>query len=438
MSSPLAIAAVTAAIKDLLNDGLLNHDLSSLGSFTVTSLPPDRISTGQTEPNQLNVFLYQVTPNVGWRNTALPSRDSSGVRVSNPPLALDLHYMVTAYGADDLNAEILLGYAMQMLHDTPVLTRQQLRTVLGGISPVDGTILPSPFGSLSAADLADQLELVKITPVFLSSEDLSKLWTAMQARYRPTMAYMASVVLIQSNGVTKAAPPVLKRGSDDSGPVALASPFATLASANAAASNLLPAMRLGDDVRLTGAGLDTQGAITVVFENAATKETLELPSTGIPTEKHLLVHIPSVMEDPDAMHEWAAGLYSVSLRISRANLPDYTTNSVPIALAPLVTISPLNPAAGNIVITVTATPRLRANQNSQALLAFGGRTIPPASVTTPVNPLQSTALVFDATAAAAGEYITRLRIGGIESLPVTATGTPAKFNFDPQQKVIVQ
>ena len=29
MSSPLAIAAVTAAFKDLLNDGFLNHDLSS-------------------------------------------------------------------------------------------------------------------------------------------------------------------------------------------------------------------------------------------------------------------------------------------------------------------------------------------------------------------------------------------------------------------------
>src|SRR5207244_1329164 len=79
MSSPLAIAAVTAALKDLLNDGLLNHDLSSVGSFSVTSLPPDRVTTGQTEPNQLNLFLYQITPNLGWRNEGLPSRDRTGV-----------------------------------------------------------------------------------------------------------------------------------------------------------------------------------------------------------------------------------------------------------------------------------------------------------------------------------------------------------------------
>src|SRR4051812_10932806 len=154
MSSPLAIAAVTATLKDLLNDGLLNHDLSSaVGSVSVTALPPDRISTGTAEPNQLNLFLYRVTPNSGWQNTALPSRDANGTRLTNAPLALDLHYLLTAYGSQDLNAEVLLGYAMHLLHETPMLTRQQLRTVLGGVSPVNGAILPTPFGSLSAADL---------------------------------------------------------------------------------------------------------------------------------------------------------------------------------------------------------------------------------------------------------------------------------------------
>ena len=36
MSSPLAIAAVTAVLKDLLNEGVINHDLAAhVGSFTV-------------------------------------------------------------------------------------------------------------------------------------------------------------------------------------------------------------------------------------------------------------------------------------------------------------------------------------------------------------------------------------------------------------------
>ena len=138
MSSPLAIAAVTAALKDLLNDGLLNHDLSSVGSFTVSALPPDRIATGNTEPNQLNLFLYQVTSNQGWRNEGLPTRNPAGQLVGGPKLALDLHYLLTAYGSQDMNAEILLGYAMLLMHETPVLTRAALRNVLAPVDPVDG------------------------------------------------------------------------------------------------------------------------------------------------------------------------------------------------------------------------------------------------------------------------------------------------------------
>src|SRR5262249_34384940 len=156
----------TAVLKDLINDGLLNHDLSTVGSFALTALPPDRIATGSNEPNQLNLFLYQVTANQGWRNEQLPALDSRGQqRLTSPPLALDLHYLLTAYGAKDFNAEILLGYAMYLLHQTPVLTRAQLRTSLANPAPVDGTLLPTLFGNLSALNLADQIEIVKISPV---------------------------------------------------------------------------------------------------------------------------------------------------------------------------------------------------------------------------------------------------------------------------------
>ena len=89
MSSPLAIAAVTAILKDLLNEGLINNDLSPVGSFSVTALPPDRINIGETEESRLNLFLYQITPNIGWRNVGQPSRDAAGVQLTNPPLAVE-------------------------------------------------------------------------------------------------------------------------------------------------------------------------------------------------------------------------------------------------------------------------------------------------------------------------------------------------------------
>jgi len=437
MSSPLAIAAVTATLKDLLNDGLLNHDLSSIGSFSVTSTPPDRVTTGQNEPNQLNLFLYQVTPNLGWRNAELPSRSGNGTRLSNAPLALDLHYLVSAYGSQDLNAEILLGYAMQVLHETPVLSRSQLRTVLGAPALVDGTILPSPFGNLSALDLADQVELIKISPVFLSTEELSKMWTAMQARYRPTMAYLASVVLIQATEATRVALPVLKRGKDDRGAVAVATPFPTLVGVRPAASDLLPAMRLGDALQVTGTHLASQGNLRALFENpkeGVVREIVAQPATS-PTQ--MTVQVPTVDADPGAMNDWAVGLYSVALRVLRPDLPSWTTNGVPIALAPIITVSPSNAAPGDIDITVTCTPRLRSGQELRAILLFGSTSVTPKDVSTPADPAQPTTLSFTVPAVAAGDYVVRLRVEGIDSLPVTVTGPGGSLAFDPKQKVKV-
>ena len=445
MSSPLAIAAVTAALKDLLNDGLLNHDLSSVGSFSVTAMPPDRVTTGLNEPNQLNLFLYQVTPNLGWRNAGLPSRDGTGVRLSAAPLALDLHYMLTAYGSQDFNAEILLGYAMQLLHETPVLTRKQLRTVLGGTSPVDDSInpLPSPFGNLSAIDLADQIELIKITPTYLGTEDLSKMWTAMQARYRPTMAYMASVVLIEVTNSGKAAPPVLKRGADDAGNAATASPFPTLTRVHPKVSELLPAMRLGDELKLTGSNLNDLSTMQVVLENSKAGIIHKLTPKAGEKPSELIVRVPSVSDDADTINQWAIGLYSVSLQVSRPNLPVATSNALPIVLAPLITVDPLEALVGDVALTLTCTPRLRPEQEASTRLIFGSRTILPDSIVTPNVPdtpemQQPTTLTFTVPSVLEGEYVVRLRVDGVDSLPITVTGEPAKFDFDPNQKVTVK
>jgi hypothetical protein len=438
VSSALAIAAVTASIKDLLNEGLLNHDLSTVGSFSVTSQPPDRVSTGTTETNQLNVFLYQVTPNSGWRNTELPSRDNRGARLTNPPLALDLHYLLTAYGAQDLNAEILLGYAMQLLHETPMLTRDQLRTVLGAPSPVDGEILPGPFGSLSAVDLADQVELIKITPAFLSSEELSRLWTAMQARYRPSMGYLVSVVLITSDAATRSALPVLKRGPDDRGPVAQAAPGPVLQAIRSLASPLFPALRLGDDVALSGSGLSQEGTLSAVFDCPRLDISLEVPLTPGPTASELRAHLPAVTEDTTVMNAWAAGVYTVSIRVTQPGMSGWLTNGVPVALAPRITASPLTGTTGDAIdLVLTCTPRLRPVQEAQVRLLFGSTEMRAASIDTPADLTQPSTLHFSIPAPAAGNYLLRLRVDGIDSLPVTVSGSPPTFAFDAAQTVTV-
>jgi hypothetical protein len=162
--------------------------------------------------SRINLFLYQVTPNAGWRNVALPSRDSRGERISNPPLAIDLHYLLTAYGAEEVHAEILLGYGMQLLHETPVLTRGKVREALAPPTPVTGGgDLPPAMRELFRSELAEQIEQIKITPESLSGEEISRMWAAFQAKYRPTAAYQASVVLIESRRATRSPLPVRQR-----------------------------------------------------------------------------------------------------------------------------------------------------------------------------------------------------------------------------------
>ena len=117
-----------------------------------------------TEASQLNLFLHQVTPNPAGATTRLPSRDAIGrQRLTNAPLALDLHYLLSAYSGGDLHAEILLGYAMQLLHETPVLTRDAIRTALNP-SPGVGTTLPPALRALADSGLEDQVEQIKLTP----------------------------------------------------------------------------------------------------------------------------------------------------------------------------------------------------------------------------------------------------------------------------------
>ena len=116
---------------------LLNTGLSEGGPATVlvsppgiTNKAPDLIQTGQDEAPQLNLFMYYASINPALRNLNQPSVDSSGNPISNPPLAINLHYLVTAYGANQYDPEILLAFAMQVFHRTPVVPASVIQSAL--------------------------------------------------------------------------------------------------------------------------------------------------------------------------------------------------------------------------------------------------------------------------------------------------------------------
>lgn len=202
MPTALALASVTALLKDLLENGLASAGVTAKigGDATVSALSPDRINSGADEKAQLNVFLYHFTPYSKMRTDA--GKSENGRR----PLALELHYMLTAYGAQDYQTEILLGHALQLMHESPVLGRERIRTSLAAISHTrDRRVIPPPQAALAGSALADQVESITITPEFLSTEEISKLWSALQSKYRPSATYRVSAVFIDGTKPGKGA-----------------------------------------------------------------------------------------------------------------------------------------------------------------------------------------------------------------------------------------
>lgn len=206
MSSTLGVAATAAVLQQMLQNGLSALKIGDVLGGTppsVTCLPADRVDLEGTA-SLINLFLYYLTRNSGWSNLDYPSRDSRGERVANPLLALDLYFMVTAYGVADFHAEVLLGAAMQILHETPVLGRESIRLALK-----PDPAKPNIPKQLELAGLADQLEQVRISPVNQSIDDVSRIWSAIQMPLRQSAAYMVSVVLIDTEPSQRVPLPVL-------------------------------------------------------------------------------------------------------------------------------------------------------------------------------------------------------------------------------------
>jgi hypothetical protein len=198
MSNFLAVATVTATLSRALTAAVG----ADVPGATVTTLRPDDSANGTPETG-VNVYLYQVTPNAAWRNNDLPTRRGDGRLVQRPRAALDLLYLLSFHGNEvQLEPQRLLGSVVRALHARPVLTRQMIGDAVGDAS--------NAF--LAGSDLADELESVKFTPSPLSLEELSKLWSVFfQVPYTLSVAYQASVVLIEPEATPETALPVRER-----------------------------------------------------------------------------------------------------------------------------------------------------------------------------------------------------------------------------------
>lgn len=401
MSSPAALATVTATLQHLLS-GVAQGGL-------VSTLPPSAARSNGNTGDQLNIFLYGLHYNPAFSNAPMPGETRNG-ESAYPPMALILKYLITAYGAsdDDISGQQLMGQAMRLLHDHPLLSRADIE----GIVP--------------DSNLHEQIERIRITPDTLSLDDMSKLWTSFQsAEYRLSMGYEVSVVLIESSRAGRAPLPVLKRGETDRGADVAAAPSPSLLGFRF--PNQKPSAEMGDTITLLGEHLNMPN-IAVRLRHPRLSDPITLQPLPDSTETELLLSLPSVDDDPELGSKWPAGFYATSLVISPPETPAWSNSSVPLPFSPnIVTIDPTSAPAGQVVLTVECWPQIKEKQ--QVALVFGERLIPSDPFTTPADPTAASVLTFtiDDAVARTAPYVIRLRVDGVDSNPVDFTGATPEF-----------
>ncbi|MGW2629373.1 Pvc16 family protein [Streptomyces chattanoogensis] len=191
MSNALAVATVTQALALLIEHNL--HPEIDMAVSVETRKPP---SDPPTDPT-VTVFLYQVTHNPSMRNNDLVTRASDGTLLKRPAAAIDLHFLISAYGEEtELVGQRLIGSVVRTLHEIPVLPKELIEEAA-----------QRPY--LDGSDLAESLQKVRFTPTQMDIDETSKLWGMLHnTPYALSVVYQASLVLLDGHQKPVPAKPV--------------------------------------------------------------------------------------------------------------------------------------------------------------------------------------------------------------------------------------
>lgn len=403
MGNSLAIAAVTATLQNLIFLGIRTE----LGSGSITAQPLDK-ARSNADRSQVNLFLYHMAPNDAWRNR--PPMKHTRNPITQAPLALDLYYLITAYGETDSEVKThrLLGQVISTLHDCSTLT-------IADIEMATATELPD-------SDLHRQLEAIRIQPVHLSFEEMSQIWRLFQAQYRASVAYQVSVIFIDSTIPVRSALPVLVRGRDDRG----AAVFYGLAPVlrGIQLPQRKPSADLGDVVTLEGDQLDSAD-LQVRLQNLHLPEPIDLIPLPDRAPTSLKIQLPTATDT--TVGQWRAGRYQLSLVVQREDYA-WTTNEVALMVAPQVLNVVVQSGGGrgrSLQLELTCLPQIHPHQKVMVFLADQG--IPVEQVTTPEDPTAPSTVLATLKQIRPGAYVVRLRVDGADSFPIDLTCKPPQF-----------
>jgi hypothetical protein len=401
MSNSLAIAAVTSSIRFVIDRSLQQTQVGPVGGARVVTRRPEELAAAEfTEDPAINVYCYMATPNHAWNITDLPTRRVDGSLVNQPVAALDLHYLISCVGKEpDLEPQRLLGRVVTGLTATSVLTRDVVAAAVELYSADTETAF------LQDSDLADEVELVKLSPATLSLEEMSKLWSVLDTPYLVSLTYLATVVLISAELTPTLALPVRERSL-----TVTAAGRPRIAEVETDPPN--QPVEQGATVIVRGSGLKGPGtrvrigpALLALSADSTAQELRVVVDDEVPAGLHAL----------QVVHRTPAGPGGEPPSRIAA-----TSNAVPLLVRPSVEVT--NVSATEITLTIS--PPLQAGQRLTVMLARleDGAPGEPDAVTlaqppvTPEEAPQATALIAREDVPD-GRWLVRVQVDGADSLP---------------------
>jgi uncharacterized protein DUF4255 len=187
VASVNAIAAVTQTILGILSDAVP-------ADFTGAQFEPLQIADFQKPKpvdEGISLLLYSVAASALQRNLH-PRPEASGKQV-RPPLPLDLHYLVTAWGKTAPQQQRLLGWCMRTLEDV-------------------GRLNPALLNHYGGPDIVFKSnEIVDLVYESIAMTDLSSLWDMLKPNAHVSVGYVARMIYIESEVEIPTGAPVQTR-----------------------------------------------------------------------------------------------------------------------------------------------------------------------------------------------------------------------------------
>ncbi len=384
MSNYLAIATVTETLRHVL-EHFLQQDVSGATGTSVRPSGLNNTGTGNGLPAVgVNVCLYQIMPNATARNLDLPTRRSDASQVQRPRAAIDLHYMLSAYGAEaTLEPQRVIGSVIRTIHTYSFLSRDFIDEAVAGAS------------FLLNSDLSRDIELVKFTPLALTLDELSRVWSVyFQTSYALSVCYQASVVYLEDTSTPAAALPV-RLPNIVTTPILVPS-IDSISPQPATAGALLTIT--GDNVGVAG-------------PNIVIGDASPIPATVVSSSEITFTLPPTTPAGVSALS--IVQLVNFGTTASPQLRPGVASSVAPMALAPTITsLNPPSVARGAKLTVAFDTPIGRAQ--SVALLVGSNAILLPGRLATDPATAQS----FDFTIPAdlpTGTALVRLQVDGVES-----------------------